>query len=533
MLNETHPDPEHGPSTFHGTFHGGHMTTSGVSFGAVPGDRARAGALAVALVVLGAITAGPLAAPLAAQHEVVWVEVDVGLDADGRAEVGYRARWRTSGTDMHGFYFEGTAGTPRFLGGTAELPDGSNVPLDISAVGSGRWDIVLADDRAWGPGEATYFFRYETDLAAAGAVDVTTGPGDEPLVVFNWGPVEWDQPLEHETVTVRFASVPTGREGELGPGEEGLARAAELGLRTEPWVNERYRILYSGTGSPPSLTVLFHQEDVPAYGDHRVQLYLPQRHFPGVASAAEERRVRQVEATRRLEAEHREERRRRWIALGLGALLLLPLLLLTGRKLKGLAGAAATASDVLWERDDWEPPRLRVSSYRVPGKLAELEHLEALTLLGTPFRVLLAMVLDRLESRGRLRRDRRDGALRLARSGDSPTDEEPYQAFVWERLEPELGPVPPDLAKDLGELLVGTVQRKAWDADLDASRRHYRRHFATLFPHDTSLPSERRRWDEAAPEEAGLYYPYWVLHHHRDGRALWADEEDTGPLRDA
>ena len=338
-------------------------------------------------------------------------------------------------------------------------------------------------------------------------------PSSRTVRTYPWTSLRWGTGGAGKTLTVHFTSVPAGRSGELGPGESGLEKAAELGLRTEPWVNERYRILYSGTGSPPALTVLFHQENVPAREDHRVQLYLPQQYFPGVARAAEERLQRQVESTRLLEARHREERRRRMIGLGIGALLLLPLLLLAGRKLKGLAGAAATASDVLWERDDWEPPRLRVSSYRVPGKVAELEHLEALTVLGTPFRVLLAMVLDRLGSRDRLARDHRDGALRLARSGESPGDDEPYQAFVWERLEPELRPVPTDLAQDLGELLVGTVQRKAWDADLDATRRHYRRHFATPFPEDTSLPAE------AEPRETGLYYPWWVLHHHRDGRS--------------
>ncbi|MEE8524135.1 MAG: hypothetical protein V3T72_09410 [Thermoanaerobaculia bacterium] len=166
------------------------------------------------------------------------------VDGAGGAEVTYQARWHTAGT-MSGFYFQGTAGVPRFTGGVAELPDGSNVPLSIDPLG-GRWDIVLADGRRWGPGEATYTFTYETDLAAPGMMAPTTSPEGEPLVVLNWAPVEWDEPLEHETVAVRFASVPAGHQGDLG-----LELAAGLGLRTEPWVNQRYLITYRGAGEPP------------------------------------------------------------------------------------------------------------------------------------------------------------------------------------------------------------------------------------------------------------------------------------------
>ena len=378
------------------------------------------------LLLLAAALLAASAAPALAQGKMDWVEVQLALDGDGRAAVTYETRWRTSGT-MHGFYFQGEAATPRFRGGEAVIPGGQRVPLAITPAEGNRWDVVLAGGQAWGPGEATYTFSYDADLAAAGLVAVTRPPDGPPLTVFNWSPVEWDEPLEHETLVVRFTSAPAPRAGTLS-----LEDAAAAGLRTEPWVNERYLITYRGEGDPPSLWVRFHQDRVPARGSHRVQLYLPSGHFAGVARQAESRLAALRGAEEKRQAEARDRLRRR-------ATVVLPLLLglglvslgLAGRKLKGLARAQATAPDVLWERDDWEPPRLRLSTFRKPGKVAELSDLEALTLLALPFQVILAMVLDLLLARGRLRRDEAGGALRLARLGDVPPDDEPYLSFVW------------------------------------------------------------------------------------------------------
>ncbi|HEX9186645.1 MAG TPA: hypothetical protein VGB87_06225, partial [Vicinamibacteria bacterium] len=302
-----------------------------------------------ALLLTAALLA--VASAALAQGQLSWVEVSLALDGDGRAAVTYQARWRTSGT-MHGFYFEGEAARPRFRGGQAEIPGGRTVPLSITPAGASRWDVVLAGGEAWGPGDATYTFSYDADLAAAGLVAVTRPPDGPPLTVFNWSPVEWDEPLEHHTLVARFASVPAPRAGDLS-----LEDAAGAGLRTEPWVNERYLISYRGEGSPPTLWVRFHQADVPARGPHRVQLYLPSGHFPGVAVQAERRLAAlraQEESRRAADAESR--RRRTTVALPLLLAVGLVSLGLAGRKLKGLARAHATAPDVLWERDDWEPP---------------------------------------------------------------------------------------------------------------------------------------------------------------------------------
>jgi hypothetical protein len=134
------------------------------------------------LLAAGLTAAG--ARPALAQGAVKWVEVDLALGGDGRARVTYQARWRTSGT-MHGFYFQGEAAKPSFRGGEADLPGGRRVPLWIKPAGDDRWDIVLAQGQKWGPGEATYTFSYDADLAAAGLVAFTQPKDGPPLADLN------------------------------------------------------------------------------------------------------------------------------------------------------------------------------------------------------------------------------------------------------------------------------------------------------------------------------------------------------------
>jgi len=168
-------------------------------------------------------------------------EVQLVLDSSGRAEVTYQTRWRTSGT-MHGFYFEGETAAPDFRGGTAELPNGSRIPLAITAVQPGRWDVVLSGGQAWGPGEATYTFSYRADFGAFGLAEATRAGDGSELVVLNWSPVSWDAPLKHQTLMVTFAPVPAPKSGDLSfeeaaaavvslTLEEALAALAEGGIR--------------------------------------------------------------------------------------------------------------------------------------------------------------------------------------------------------------------------------------------------------------------------------------------------------------
>ena len=73
-----------------------------------------------------------------------WVEVDVVLDKDGKAQVSYAVRWSCSGADLHGFYFEGFSGEPVFDSGNSYALDQDNnrYTLDIKKLGSRKYDII-------------------------------------------------------------------------------------------------------------------------------------------------------------------------------------------------------------------------------------------------------------------------------------------------------------------------------------------------------------------------------------------------------
>ncbi|HPN56547.1 MAG TPA: hypothetical protein PLD92_06845, partial [Candidatus Omnitrophota bacterium] len=212
-----------------------------------------------------------------------WVEVDVVLDADGKAHVSYAVRWSCQGADLHGFYFEGFAGRPRFNDLDAHAVDekGTRYPLDITFLSDRKYDIVLAGGQAFHDGEITYRFNYETDLQESGHV-VLTESQDGRLVVFNWAPVQWSDALEHETVTVHYPVVMNTPEGS----PEALSAVNFL---TEKYVNQRYKIDYPAATNAqgnPVFTVRFHRDDLPSRYHFQIQTYLDAKYFNLTTMAA-------------------------------------------------------------------------------------------------------------------------------------------------------------------------------------------------------------------------------------------------------
>ena len=79
-------------------------------------------------------------------------------------------------------------------------------------------------------------------MADAGYLERTTSDEGKKLVVFNWAPVEWDEPMESYTVTVNYpllfnTSSDTIEEANLR--EEIEQYLIENDFATEEWMNER------------------------------------------------------------------------------------------------------------------------------------------------------------------------------------------------------------------------------------------------------------------------------------------------------
>ena len=135
-----------------------------------------------------------------------WVEVDVSLRPDGKADVLYRINYDVKSGQMYAFYFQGTAGRPVFdrKNCFAESDSGKRYPLDITNLGSGKYDIVLSGGAGYGPGNLIFTLRYGTDLSASGQVALTESPELGGLVVFNLAHVKWDVHLSHQTIMVHY-----------------------------------------------------------------------------------------------------------------------------------------------------------------------------------------------------------------------------------------------------------------------------------------------------------------------------------------
>ncbi|MEW6756548.1 MAG: hypothetical protein AB1505_37090, partial [Candidatus Latescibacterota bacterium] len=167
---------------------------------------------------------------------------------------------------------------------------------------------------------------------------------------------------------------------------------------------------------------------------------------------------------------------------------------------------------------DWSPPKLVLTSYRKDGKVAELDMIEAAVFLGRPFSQILSAMLAVLQYKR---------AVSLGEDGRIEVVDRSARLNEHERQ--LLACVQPDGTLDQPEVrhflhqVVEAVQRKSWDADIEATRAHYearyeetcRRLEAEGAVPGKSGPDQPR----AARTAADSYYPYWLyIHHGHAGR---------------
>ena len=128
--------------------------------------------------------------------DLKWVEVDLSLWQDGRADFVYKVRWEVLDGTMSGFYFDESTVDPYFDRDNSYAIDeyGRKYPLEIKDLGA-RYDIILANGRRYGPGEITYIFHYGGDLGRSGNRQWHTeqigeiGRGVEPKLLHRLGVV--------------------------------------------------------------------------------------------------------------------------------------------------------------------------------------------------------------------------------------------------------------------------------------------------------------------------------------------------------
>jgi len=201
-----------------------------------------------------------------------WVEVDVSLWQDGRADFVYKIRWNVISGSMSAFYLEGLSVEPFFdYENSYALDEYNNKhPIDIKDLGKGKYDIVLSKGKRYGPGQITFIIHFGGDPGRSRNLALTQSEFGE-LVVLHWAPPQWDEAMEHYTVNVYYPIKVSGK----------YVNPDDYGFRTEKFMNERYLLDYFGHEFKGEyyFAVRIHKENVQAFEKIEIQQYIPSSYF--------------------------------------------------------------------------------------------------------------------------------------------------------------------------------------------------------------------------------------------------------------
>ena len=219
-----------------------------------------------------------IAVVLAGKGEIEFVECDVDIKANGNAVIGYTVRYKVISGELHGFYFNGNDRLVinSFSDKSYAVDDnGTSYKLSITDMYNGTYDIVLADGNGVSTGTVTYFFWFETNMAAAGYLGGTTAADSSSLVFFDWSPVIWDYDadnMNHYTLKILFPfsapEMPNIREWVYN----------DSIVLTEKYLNENYLIDYV-KGPAERLQMIIHKNNPPASFHMITKFYMPAEWF--------------------------------------------------------------------------------------------------------------------------------------------------------------------------------------------------------------------------------------------------------------
>ena len=191
-------------------------------------------------------------------------------------------------------------------------------------------------------------------MAQAGYLERTTSVDGIDLVVFNWAPTQWDEPMDHYTVTVNYPL----EFRESATREEVEQFLLENDFSTEPWMNESYLIDYrvSLVGEVYRVQVLLHKNNPEKKFNFRIQQYISKYVFPEITS--EPSNYKSDISVTPFETDYSD---REWVEYNtprqtsgrIGLILVLGILLLgtliaVGNKHDSMVKAQATFEDVQW-----------------------------------------------------------------------------------------------------------------------------------------------------------------------------------------
>ncbi len=435
------------------------------------------------------------AAGHAAGFKMDWVESEVTVDRDGKAQISYAVRWTVSGGPLHGFYFEGFQETPVFdmTGSYALDAAGKKYALEIVKVSEKKYDIILADGAAFNDGQITYFFRYAADLEGAGNLTQTMA-GDKRMVVFNWSPVQWQDRMSHQAVTVRFPVIAPGETADD-------AFLKDAGFLTEKFVNERYSIDYPFVKNEDGeniFSVRFFRRNLGSRYHFQIQTYLDARYFSLKTMAYGGLLKGPPQKTKYLPAEEEYYFNRYFpgtMLAGLpisrgeavfltlimaGVFCVLPFFIMT-IKHKSMLSAAEGISAVNWDGAEWTPPKLQVGTFRKPGKVAtSLTPIEAGILLEMPVGELVSLMVANMERKG-LIKIKAVEPLCVERRVEVTASNDPYETVLLNSVKPD-GTLDQAVVSETIKTIAAGLEQKLWDCDLAATKAYYKKNLDKYLP---------------------------------------------------
>jgi hypothetical protein len=454
-----------------------------------------------------------------------FVETDVNLLPDGDAIISYTVRYNiVPGQTMRSFTLAGFDRiTPIFDEENSWVitDDNKSYGIDINDLGGGNYKIVNADEQRLGGKYLTYKLRFLADMGAAGYLARTTSKDGIKLMVFNWAPVQWDEPMDHYTVKINYPLVFPRDSGTREEVEQYLLKNY---FATEKWMNDRYKIDYrvEKIESRNRVQVLLHKDKPEARFDFKIQQYIAEDIFdqmfqPDNSNAGEVKdndyndyqKNNDYNEWNENYGQKNKSADRNFLIIAMAVLFLITFGAV-GKKHKSMVKAQATLDEVQWARTDWEPPKLEIASFRKDGTVAsDLDEIEVALFLGTPYKTILSAILSKLIALGYLEEVSPD-PLRVRRIAlDKPlTDLNEYERLMYDAsADGEFS------AKEIEEILqklVDNVQKKTWDCDVNATRKYYEDKMTETYKQQTEDPKNeaKKRYSEG---QYASYWPYWYF----------------------
>ncbi len=462
-----------------------------------------------------------------------FVETDVVLLPDGKAIVSYTVRYNlVPGKTMLAFTLEGFDRLdPVFDNDNSWVitDDNESHGIDMVNLGGGKYDVINSNEQRLGGKYLTYKFRFVADMAAAGYLDRTTSNDGVELTVFNWAPVQWDEPMDHYTVSINY---PLSFPQESGTREEIEQFLVDNHFATEKWMNERYLIDYRVVTIENSsrVQVLLHKNNPEARFKFEIQQYIADNIFnqmPDTGSIdkgkeydedydSSEEDTGYNEWDRNYEQDSNSSGKKVLItALGV---LFLVMLVASRKKHFSMVKAQSTLDKVNWARTDWEPPKMEIASFRKDGTVAEdLDPIEVALFVGTPYKTILSAILSKLVAQGYLEEVSQD-PLKVRRIDHNKSLDElsNYERLMYDASED--GEFSGKEIELILQKLVDNVQKKTWDCDIKATRKYYEDKFSETLKeqnsnHENKDGVYKDRYKDRYEEGHLNYWPYWYFYY--------------------